>query len=182
MTLTDLTTGEHRATTVTGRPALDAAPCGAASAFAGDRDEGATVTVGAELTYGAGDPRNETLTIPPIFGAGTRFAGSFPAPLAAGWSVTARQARAVDARSPSSARSRGRRRLPGGAAAGAARARGRARAAPGARGRRGAREGPPAARAPSWRSAPRCAARRRPTGPCCTAASPRASRSPSPAW
>jgi len=97
ITLTDLTTSERRTVPVTGRPTFDASLCGAASGFAGDRDEAATVTVEASLSYGAGDPRNETLTLPQVFGAGTRFAGSFPTALGADWSVTAKQARAVDA-------------------------------------------------------------------------------------
>jgi hypothetical protein len=95
--LTDLTTSERRVVTVSGRPTLDASLCGAPAAFAGDRDDGAAVTVGASLSYGTGDPRNESLTLPQIFGLGMRFAGSFPRALGPDWAVTAKQARAVDA-------------------------------------------------------------------------------------
>jgi hypothetical protein len=96
ITLTDETTSESRTVTYDGRPAFDASICGAATTFGGDRDEGATVSVGAALSFGAGDPRNAALTVPSLFGPGTRFSGSFPTALAAGWTISAQQVRALD--------------------------------------------------------------------------------------
>jgi hypothetical protein len=89
--LTDVTISEFHEAVLSGRPAFDASVCGGSAAFAGDRDEGSTVTVSAGLSFGAGDPRNETIGIPKIAAGGTRFDGSFPKALGAGWEVAAEQ-------------------------------------------------------------------------------------------
>jgi hypothetical protein len=94
--LTDLTTSESRTTTYTGRLAFDTNVCGTPSTFSGSRDEGATVSVSANVYYGAYDARNDYVSPATIFGAGTRFSGSFGRTLAPNWDMTASQARAID--------------------------------------------------------------------------------------
>jgi hypothetical protein len=97
LTLTDLDTAETRTRAYAGRPALDAALCGDGPQVAGDRDDGATINLTAALSFGAGDPRNVSLALGPIAGAGTRFAATFPQALGPAWVLTANQGLVIDA-------------------------------------------------------------------------------------
>jgi hypothetical protein len=85
VTLTDVDSAAVRSATFTGQPTLMAPSCGAA-AFAGTREEGATVDVSV-----AGAATVE------VFGSGTDLAGAFAAVPAPGATVQASQARAIDA-------------------------------------------------------------------------------------
>jgi hypothetical protein len=87
--LTDVTAGTFREVVASGRPALDSGVACGAAVFAGARDEGSTVTVGA-LSAG------EALTAPQVFGAGDRFSGSFAKPLASGAVITVQEGLPVD--------------------------------------------------------------------------------------
>jgi hypothetical protein len=88
VTVTNISTGNARTVTMTGRPTLSDAVCGRPTTFSGTRDADSTLWLTASLDDGGSARTNvNRVRQQTFFGAGSTFSGSFHTTLSPGWSV-----------------------------------------------------------------------------------------------